>query len=199
MNSVFDPHTQELNIESKIVVALDRISEAFKVRLWNENKKYGLSPIQLQIITFLLFHPDEVRTVSRLAKEFSTTKSSISDSIKALEKKNYIIRKKILVDFRVSTINLTEEGKIVALDVSSFASHIEKIVIGIEDSKKEVLLDSLVEIIHKLFVDKLINPQRICLTCRYHKKIPGENLYTCTMLNKHMEESDLRINCMEYK
>jgi DNA-binding MarR family transcriptional regulator len=87
MTSAFDPKNQELNIESKIVVALERISEAFKVSLWNENKKYGLSPIQLQILTFLLFHSQELRTISHLAIEFNSTKASISDSVKTLETK----------------------------------------------------------------------------------------------------------------
>ena len=71
MSSSFDPKVQELSVESKIVVALERISEAFKVSLWNENKKYNVSTLQLQILTFLLFHPEEFRTVSHLAKEFN--------------------------------------------------------------------------------------------------------------------------------
>src|SRR5688500_15790677 len=103
MSSVFDPKNQELNINSRIVVGLERIGEAFKVILWNENKKHGLSPIQLQILTFLLFHPVEFRTVSQIASEFNTTKASISDSIKALEMKGFIKREKNLKDFRVST------------------------------------------------------------------------------------------------
>jgi DNA-binding MarR family transcriptional regulator len=81
MKSAFDPEGHEFNIDSKIVVALERISEAFKVSLWNENKKYGISPIQLQILTFLIFHPEDLRTISNLAAEFNSTKASISDSV----------------------------------------------------------------------------------------------------------------------
>lgn len=198
MSSVFDPKVQELNPSSKIVVALERISEAFKVSLWNENKKYNLSPIQLQILTFLLFHDEKIRTLSNIAKEFHTTKSSISDSIKALENKNYIVREKNSSDFRISTITLTPEGLSIAKDVSSFANRIESIVDGFSGTKKEILMDSLLEIIHKLYTDGLISIQRMCLNCKYHEFIPEDNLYKCSLLNEYMRTSDLRIDCNSY-
>jgi DNA-binding MarR family transcriptional regulator len=198
INSAFDPNYQELSIESRVVVGLERISAAFKTMLWNENKKYNLSPIQLQILTFLLFHPDDLRTISHLAKEFNTTKSSISDSVKTLEKKKYISREKKKADFRISTINLTEAGKETAIDVSSFSNKIEGIIAGLSETKKEILLESLIEIIHKLFLEGLISIQRMCLTCKYYIKDPGGNTMICSVLNEEVKISDLRIDCNEY-
>lgn len=62
MASAFNPERQESNIDSKIVVALERISEAFRVLLWDESRDTTLSPIQLQILIFILFQsPENVR------------------------------------------------------------------------------------------------------------------------------------------
>ncbi len=198
MTSAFDPKNQELNIESKIVVALERISEAFKVSLWNENKKYGLSPIQLQILTFLLFHSQELRTISHLAKEFNSTKASISDSVKTLETKKMLTREKSSEDFRIFIINLTEQGKVIAENASSFAEHIEQIVSEINTEKKEILLDSLLNIIHKLYMEGIISIQRMCLTCNYYIKPVKDQAGSCSLLDFSIKNSEIRVDCNEY-
>ena len=50
MDSAFDVNQQLESSDHKIVVALERIAEAFRVLLWQETKKTGLSPIQLQLL-----------------------------------------------------------------------------------------------------------------------------------------------------
>lgn len=57
--SPFDLSHQNLTVDSKIVAALERISQAFRVLLWNESKELSLSPIQIQVLIFLLYHSDE--------------------------------------------------------------------------------------------------------------------------------------------
>jgi hypothetical protein len=54
--SIFNPSEQERSISSKIVVGLERVSEVFKVLLWEKAKLVGLSPIQIQILFFVAYH-----------------------------------------------------------------------------------------------------------------------------------------------
>ena len=71
---------QNQDTGSKIIAALERISQAFRVLLWNESKAFSLSPIQVQVLNFLLQHSGEKRKISYLAGEFNLTKPTISDS-----------------------------------------------------------------------------------------------------------------------
>ena len=48
----------------KLLIGLERISQAFKVLLWNKAKEYGLSPIQIQILIFVAHHKSEYNNVS---------------------------------------------------------------------------------------------------------------------------------------
>jgi hypothetical protein len=48
--SAFDPVNQQYSTDGKIVAALERIAQAFRVMLWNEGKAASLSPIQLQVL-----------------------------------------------------------------------------------------------------------------------------------------------------
>ena len=75
--SSFDTEHQNENLNSKITAALERISNALRVLLWNESKENSLSPIQNQILIFLLFHREEYCTVSYLAEEFNITKARV--------------------------------------------------------------------------------------------------------------------------
>jgi len=109
--SIFDITFQNTDTVSKIVVGLERISEAFRALLWEYAKTIGLSPIQIQILIFVAYHREQLCTVSHLAKEFNLTKPTISDAVKALEKKGMISKHKTLVDSRSYFIALTEEGK----------------------------------------------------------------------------------------
>src|SRR5690554_2520049 len=90
MKSDFDLVHQNQSTESKIVASLERIAQAFRVLLWQESKEFSLSPIQVQLLIFLLHHSEEKRKVSYLANEFNMTKATISDTVKTLENKGLI-------------------------------------------------------------------------------------------------------------
>ena len=95
--SVFNLTEQNFNLESKIVAGLERLSQVFRILLWEKAKENNLSPIQIQILNFVQHHSIEKNTVSYLAQEFNITKSTISDAVKVLEQKNLI--KKITLSF----------------------------------------------------------------------------------------------------
>ncbi len=70
MDSVFNPEEQHLRVDSKVVAALERLNQAFRVLLWEQAQKHGLSPIQIQILVFLLHHDTSLGRVGNLAREF---------------------------------------------------------------------------------------------------------------------------------
>ena len=65
--STFNPKQQEKDFSSKIVAGLERVSEVFKILLWEKAKLVGLSPIQIQILIFIAFHKQNLCNVSHLA------------------------------------------------------------------------------------------------------------------------------------
>lgn len=87
-NSAFDLSTQNNDFTSKIVAGLERVSEVFRLLLWQHSKVIGLSPIQIQILMFVEYHAEDLCNVSYLAKEFNVSKPTISDAVKVLKKKS---------------------------------------------------------------------------------------------------------------
>ncbi|MGB5821896.1 MAG: MarR family winged helix-turn-helix transcriptional regulator [Saonia sp.] len=193
----FDPNYQNTRIESKIVVALERISEAFRVLLWQEGKEHGLTPIQLQLLLFLKFHSPEQCKVNYLAKEFNLTKATISESIRLLTKKELIYKETDAMDTRSFSIYLTPKGTAIVSKTSSFSGAIEKPVHTLSELQKEVLFQSLVEMIEKLNKTGIITIQRMCFSCRFYVK--GEENDYCSLLKKTLHKQDIRIDCPEHE
>ena len=196
--STFDLNHQNSSIESKIVASLERVSQAFRVLLWNESKEFSLSPIQVQVLIFLLTHSDEKRKVSYLAEEFNMTKPTISDTIKTLEHKLLIQKEYEQHDTRSYIINLTKKGKTIAKQTSLFAKQIQVPIDNLHSTDKKNLLLSLLDIIHHLNKSGIITIQRMCFTCHFYKSNKSGQEHFCGLLNTKLADTELRIDCTEH-
>ncbi len=198
MKSDFDLEFQNENIESKIIASLERVSQAFRVLLWQESKDFSLSPIQVQVLIFLLHHSVEKKTVSYLADEFNVTKATISDTVKSLEQKQLIKKIRQQHDNRSYTIQLTAKGKDIALKTSLFSKEIKLPIDRLHAQDKENLLLSLMNIIRHLNQSGVITIQRMCLNCAHYKSSANEQKHFCKLLNQQLHTTDLRVDCPEH-
>ncbi|MGX5817904.1 MarR family winged helix-turn-helix transcriptional regulator [Chitinophaga lutea] len=194
--STFNPEHQATNTTSKVVAALERLSEAFRVLLWQEAKQHGISPIQVQILTYLLYYPDRQKTVTSLASYFNMTKATISDAIKSIESKGFIKRKEDTNDNRSQTLLLTREGRAIAKKVESFADPMQEAVDQLSEEKQASLLEQLLGLIKDLNNRLIITPQRMCFNCQYYEK--RGKLHYCKLVQGILKSGDLRVDCPEF-
>ena len=197
--SDFDLAHQNQSTESKIVASLERIAQAFRVLLWQESKEHSLTPIQVQVLIFLLHHSNEKRKVSYLADEFNMTKATISDTIKTLEQKKLISKAEEQRDTRSFIINLTKKGKDIAVKTSFFTNEIRKPINKLHQDEKEDLLLSLLNIIRHLNKSEVITIQRMCMSCAYYQSSDKGQKHFCKLLNQDLRPTDLRIDCPEHE
>jgi DNA-binding MarR family transcriptional regulator len=196
--SPFDLKHQSENIDSRIIAAMERISQTFRVLLWNESKEFSLSPIQIQILIFLMFHSEEKRKVSYLAVEFNMTKATISDSIKVLEQKMLIRKEYDDNDTRSYAIYLTAKGLDIAQRIATFTNQLQEPITKLSSEDKENLLLSLMAIIQHLNKTGVITVQRMCYTCVHFSPGSGNTQQFCNLLNQKLFDVDLRIDCPDH-
>ena len=197
-NSVFNLDHQNSNIESKIVVSLERLSQAFRVLLWNESKAFSLSPIQIQVMIFLYTHSPEKRKVSYLAEEFNMTKSTISDTIKTLEQKLLIKKEFEQEDTRRYIIHLSKKGKQLTEKISFFSQQIQTPIDLMTSDDKENLLLSLLNIIKHLNTSGVISIQRMCYSCNFYSSDYRGKKHYCKLLKTKLADKELRVDCPEH-
>ncbi len=196
-SSIFDPKAQIGNIDAKMVVALERISEVFRVSLWGVGKEHGLSPLQIQILIFVNFHGPDKSKVSYLAQELSLSKPTISEAVRTLEKKQLIEKETDPVDTRSYSIFLTPTGRQLVGQVSLFANDLQQAFENWSSDRKSYFLLELLQLIFKLQKLGFISMQRMCFRCRYFKKQNGG--YFCDFLKMPLREQDLRVDCEEFE
>lgn len=197
MMSSFHLHEQQNRTESKIVVALERISEAFRVMLWNESKSNALSPIQIQILIFLLYHNSEKGKVSYLAEEFNMTKATISDSVRVLLQKDLVQKVIDEKDSRSYSLVLSEKGKAIAQKSALFTAAFEGPMEALSGEQKEAMLLGLFQLIKNLNEAGIISVQRMCFNCKYY--LSNAEGHYCQFLKSRLLDSELRIDCPEHE
>ncbi|MDO6603043.1 MarR family transcriptional regulator [Arenibacter palladensis] len=195
--SIFNPDHQERDVSSKIIAGLERISEAFKVLLWDKAKLLGLSPIQIQILIFIAYHKNEICNVSHLAKEFNITKPTISDAIKVLDKKGLITKEYSSSDSRSYSISLSETGTETIGQISDFANPLKKQLNTVDNPELESLFGTLSKLIYQLNTSGILSVQRTCYGCKFYSK--ESNRDYCNLLNKELLNKDIRLDCPEFE
>jgi DNA-binding MarR family transcriptional regulator len=196
-DSVFNPNQQETDISSKIVAGLERVSEAFKVLLWEKAKLLGLSPIQIQILIFINYHKIEFCNVSHLAKEFNVTKPTISDAVRVLINKELIEKVFPSSDSRSYAMQLSATGNTMVVETENFAHPLKNQLNTIDNNDLESTFQTLSTLIYKLNQIGVLTVQRTCYACKFYQKT--DNKHLCNLLEKELLNSEIRIDCNEFE
>lgn len=202
MAGLFDPAHQHENPDAKIAAALERLSQAFRVLLWEQNKEHNLSPIQIQFLVFLLHHSKTACTVSLLAREFMLTPATVSDALTTLEGKELIERARSEIDRRVATLRLTPQGRKVARKLASWAEVVQAGLAGADPQEKLVVMQFLMRLIANLQQAGVVSVARMCLTCRFFQPNPDSQSlapHYCRLLNQPLSPAGLRFDCPDHE
>jgi DNA-binding MarR family transcriptional regulator len=196
-NFALDPQTHEGQLNHKIVFALERLSHVFRIKQWEANKRFQLSPLQMQILTILHFQPhlDSVTAVSRY---LHLTKATVSDAIRVLTDKAYVQKEPDAKDGRSYHLTLTPTGVTAAEELSLFANEIGEFVTTLPN--QPVFLESLLQLMGRLQENDFIPLQQMCTTCDHLQHMEnGMASYFCQFLDRPLAAHDLRIYCPEYE
>ncbi len=195
--SIFNPKHQQIDISTKIVAGLERISEAFKVLLWDKAKALGLSPIQIQLLIFVAYHKPELCNVSHLAREFNITKPTVSDAVRMLEQKKLIVKDFSSADSRSYSIGLSATGKKVVAETENFANPLKTQLGNIQQKDLENLFSSLSHLIYQLNRNGILSVQRTCYGCKFYSHTKKKD--HCNLLNMQLKKEDIRLDCPEFE
>ncbi|MEX2090169.1 MAG: MarR family transcriptional regulator [Bacteroidota bacterium] len=199
--SIFNPSDQ-LSLDRKIAVGLERISQALKAAIWEEAKHSGLSPIQIQFLTILNFEKHTAWTIGELATRCSLTPATVSDAVTSLEKKGLVARRKRGDDRRTVYLSLTDGGRKTAKKLGGWANVLQEASAGLSEQEKAVFLKSLMAVLLSLQRGGHLKPSPMCTTCRYFRPNAHRNSrmpHHCAKIDIAFGDAELRVDCPEYK
>ena len=196
--SAFNPERHITNVDYKIVAALEKIAEVFRVLLWTEAKEHKLSPIQMQLLIFIKYHSsDKQRRIASMAREFNLTKATVSDSIKVLEQKGLIKRTDDALDSRSFNFSLTDQGMKLTGMIENFTLPLDGAIATLSPTQKDQFLLSVLDLIYRLNQNGIISTQRMCYNCFYYNGDRQQTHY-CNLMQQPLAVDELRIECSEH-
>lgn len=203
MHSIFDLELQHADVDSKIAAALERLAQAFRVLLWEQAKAHNLSPIQIQILVYLLYHSSSPqRTMGHIAREFTLTPATVSAAVQVLETKRLLRRTALPKDRRVSVVTLTPTGRKLARQLSTWANVMQAHVGALDDSKKLIVQDFLMQLIDALQRAGIISVARMCLSCKFFQPDVHPDRaepHHCQLMDRPLGAATLRLDCPEHE
>ena len=187
-----------MNLEAKILIGLERVSEALKSLLWEKAKIYGVSPIQNQILLFVAGHKTKICNVSHLAKEFNVTKATISDAVRVLLKKELLEKDLSPSDSRRYNLSLNSKGKELVSNLSGYAAQFEEELSSFPKKDLGTVYDTLTKLIYQLNQQDIIQVQRTCYNCKFYSGDRVDSHY-CTLLKSKLKNREIRLDCNEFE
>lgn len=189
-------------LDRKLVAALERIGQAQRVLQWDEGKRHGLTPIQLQLLLRIGTEPRHRRRVTALAAELDVKGPTVSDAVAALRRKRLVESGPAPHDRRATQLELTERGRKLAGDLNAWQDRIVSGLPAVASEDKAATLATLLDLIGALRREGVITVARMCTTCRFFARDahPGQPLrHHCRLLDAPIGRADLRVDCPEHR
>lgn len=200
MNNPIFLGTQHQNARAKCAFALERIGNA----IFHLKRKYyfgeGLSVAQGDILLLLASRSNSKPGVSTVSAEFSLTQATISDAVRSLVQKGFVVKTTSKRDKRFTELKLTKKGLRVVRRISEWQSELVESLNCLTDGESIELMLSLMEVVGSLVTSGILSVARICYLCRFFMQVEGKPYKNyCSLLEKELPSSELRVNCEDFQ
>lgn len=196
--SFFDHHTEPLG--QRISAALSKIGLALRNQAWRGAGERGLSPTQGQILTLLRARPHQ--RPSALAEALGVTLATVSDSVKALVEKGFVLKQRDEGDARATALVLTASGRKEAENASSWPDFLATSVEVLTPFEQEIFFTALVKMIRTLQDRGQIPVARMCVSCKYfqpNRHAAPAKPHHCGLVDAAFGAPQLRLDCAEHE
>jgi len=159
--------------------------------------EYSLPPVQFEALQYLSLCNRYSDSPKGVTEYLGQTKGTVSQSLKALQNKGYIVKKPDEADGRVVHLSVTDKAqklltKLGQLPVlSQFCQHKGKTEVAELESNLRDLLHELQQINHRRSFGQ-------CKTCAHHIR-NKDGAYTCGLTKESLSENDIELICLEHE
>lgn len=190
----FSPEQQLINLDARLLLSLQRLSDMLKAMQWEQARLLGITPLQLQILIFVGYHRPEVNKAAIIATELQVSRPTISDAVGSLVTKNLLEMSEDKRDRRSNHLVLTETGTQVMEQAGDYMGQLEDVLDKRPALEKSNLYQSVYSIITGLITPEKGGVQRMCYNCAHYNG-NKKRQHECLFLNKPLLSSELQLDC----
>lgn len=190
----FSPEQQLTDLDARLLLSLQRLSDMLKAMQWEQARLLGITPLQLQILLFVGYHPPAVNKAGNIASELQVSRPTISDAVGTLVTKGLIEMHADRRDRRSFSLVLTETGARVMDQATAYMGQLENVLDKRPAQEKSLLYQSVYSIIAGLTSVEKGGVQRMCFNCAHYRG-NKKRQHECLFLKKPLLSSELQLDC----
>lgn len=188
-------------VTENILFGMEKINQINRILLWEIAKTENLGPIQIQFIEFIAHQPLKTSTISELAMEFNLKKPTVSDSIRNLEEKGFILKKRSHLDSRVYHLGLTSQGEEKICRIKQTFFILREVVNSFSAQDKQIISQFFIRLIMEMQKKGIIQGFRICLNCQnlqIGNQADHANVWMCQLTKRCFSMNEMQLNCHHF-
>ena len=186
----------------RVTQGLAKVALAMRSHAWQRGSQAGLTPTQAQVLVVLGRSRGGQATVTELADALAVAPATVSQSLRALERKGLIRRSLSQEDRRVHLVSLTDEGHAAAGQVAQWPDFMAKAVEELPYEEQVAFLKALVRMVRRLQEEGYIQVARMCISCRFFRpNVHDDPLrpHHCAFVDAPFGDDALRLDCPDYQ
>jgi DNA-binding MarR family transcriptional regulator len=191
----FSPEQQLTDLDARLVLSLQRLSDMLKAMQWEQARLLGITPLQLQILLFVGYHSPAVNKAAHIAAELQVSRPTISDAVGTLVTKGLLEVHANERDRRSFSLVLTATGKEMLEKAGEYMRQIEALLDNKSAQEKTVLYQAVYSIIAGLITPDKGGVQRMCYNCAHYNG-NKKRQHECMFLKKRLLSAELQLDCM---
>jgi DNA-binding MarR family transcriptional regulator len=179
-------------------LGLEQLATLVRAQSWQTAGSPSLPPTQAAVIRMLFGAPDGLKA-RRMAERLGISPSSLSDSLKALDAKAWIVREADPVDRRASSVRLSKTGRTLARRLCDPSQGMGRLLQDLEDEDIGALLRVTQLLVMQAQRQGLATGLRTCLGCQFFRPFGGSSRHPhfCELIGKPFGDAELRSDCAE--
>lgn len=193
--SNFSPEQQLIDLDARLLLSLQRLSDMLKAMQWEQARLLGITPLQLQILLFVGHHTTAITKVAYIATELQLSRPTISDATATLVAKGLMEIEEDRRDRRSYSLLVTDTGRVLLKQAERYTTNLDLLLQRKSEGEKTQLYQSLYTLISGLSENEKGGMQRTCFNCEYYDG-NKKRQHSCQLLKRELPSSELQIDCM---
>ncbi len=180
---------------------LDRVGNLLRNEVRADLTPYGLQPIHFEALYYLSICNRFSDTPKAVTEYLGLTKGTVSQSLKVLETKGYLIKQPDITDKRVTHLVVSQQGR--KLIKTVFPPPLMKRAINTNKKKESTGVDGAeLQQQLQLLLRSIQNQNRlhtfgVCATCK-HNQLLSKGTHLCGLTQLPLSDEDIELICIEH-
>ncbi len=182
---------------SPIYDYVERLSELLRMDSRQAGSAHGLQPVQIEVLHYLSICNRYSDTPMGVTEYLGHTKGTVSQTLKVLEKKGFLLKRPDKDDKRVAHMKLSAKGKRLvekSIPTPMFLSACE----DLGDDEQLKISNALKRLLTTILQANQMKSFGICSSCRYNHTTDDGN-YFCNLVQQALSVDDIQLICKEHE